>query len=757
MDSNESTDADEAIEGYADAALIYRELGWGSPFPLPKGAKCPPPKGATGREGKTPNSQQITAWRRKNPDGNTGLRLPDGVIGIDVDAYGDKTGGRTLLEAEKRWGPLPPTVVSSSRDDRVSGIRLYRIPEGIELPGDIKLMMDGGTLVGDIEIIQWFHRYVVAWPSIHPSGHRYRWLDSDWNPLPRPRQVDDLPELPKAWLEGLSAIPFKAPKTHTAGSAESSASGATSGQTSSSTRHSAEFDAAVAEALTEGAMSPIVLGRFTKAANDCGGPGRHDAIRDHVMALLRYGYSGEPGVRTALLSLRTIFTDAVADDRNGGENEAVSEFHRMVSGAGRLLADGVEQLNLDSNHEGAEHGRGECNRQVLRADHQRDDDTERPRLWPAPELEPSKPLEWLIKDFIPLAAVTLLVGDEGIGKSALWVWLIVFITTGKPCLKFGIPVRDPADVILVLTEDDWSTVVRPRLEVAEVDLNRVHVVAVERDGSGAPTFPDHMDVLTSTEITPALVVVDAWLDTVPPKLSVRDPQQARQALHPWKEYATTIGAAVLLLTHTNRVATPNARDKYGATAELRKKARMTLFAQADPEGDDCLIVGPEKSNITRATEASRFRITSASYTEPTEDSDGTVPLLEYVGPVGKSTRELIAEAFHGRGDADDDDSPENTEAMTWLEDYLSENGKTASKTVKDAAVQAGIGRRTVERAAQRMHVLTESAGFPRTTHWSLTGGTELDDYFEPITPSRPLSVVPDDADVASDSTQGAEG
>ncbi len=125
--------------------------------------------------------------------------------------------------------------------------------------------------------------------------------------------------------------------------------------------------------------------------------------------------------------------------------------------------------------------------------------------------------------------------------------------------------------------------------------------------------------------------------------------------------------------------------------------------------------------------------------------------------VVRVTRELIAEAFHGRDDADDDESPEITEAMAWLEDYLSENGKTASKTVKDAAVQAGIAKRTVERAAQRIYVLTESAGFPRTTRWSLTGGTELDDYFEPITPSRPLSVVPDDADVASDSTQGAEG
>ena len=39
-------------------------------------------------------------------------------------------------------------------------------------------------------------------------------------------------------------------------------------------------------------------------------------------------------------------------------------------------------------------------------------------------------------------------------------------------------------------------------------------------------------------------------------------------------------AAVLLLTHTNRVDSGNARDKYGATGELRKKARLTLFAPA---------------------------------------------------------------------------------------------------------------------------------------------------------------------------------
>ena len=83
--------------------------------------------------------------------------------------------------------------------------------------------------------------------------------------------------------------------------------------------------------------------------------------------------------------------------------------------------------------------------------------------------------------------------------------------------------------------------------------------------------------------------MDAWLDTVPAGLSVRDPQQARQALHPLKEVATITDAAVLLLCHTNRVTTANARDRYGATGELRKKARMTLYAQTDEDG--CLPVG----------------------------------------------------------------------------------------------------------------------------------------------------------------------
>ncbi len=349
---------------------------------------------------------------------------------------------------------------------------------------------------------------------------------------------------------------------------------------------------------------------------------------------------------------------------------------------------------------------------------------ELPQVWAAGSMKPSAALEWLARGQVPAAAVTLLVGDEGIGKSLFWVWLITYVTTGKPCAEYGIPSREPQHVFLALTEDDWATAVRPRLEVSGADFDHVHIVCVEPDGSGAPTFPNHLEVLYDAEVTPAMVIVDAWLDTVPAGLQVRDPQQARQALHPWTEFAATTRASVMLLTHTNRAPTANARDKYGITSELRKKARSTLFAQADPDNPDCVLIGPEKSNIAGQVEATRFRIVSVPHFPPSDDSDGTVPKLEYVEPVGKTSRDLIGEAFHGRDD--DTDSAEATEAEQWLEDYLTEHGQTLSKDVKAAGKADGIGERSLARAAKKLNGKNRldyvSVGFPRKTHWRLLGG-----------------------------------
>lgn len=345
-----------------------------------------------------------------------------------------------------------------------------------------------------------------------------------------------------------------------------------------------------------------------------------------------------------------------------------------------------------------------------------------PRLWAASSLKPATQPRWLAKGRLPRAAISLLVGDEGIGKSLLWVYIVAAVTTGKPLPDFGIPERDPGHVVLVVTEDDWTTTVLPRLQVAGADLSMISVICTEDDGSGAPVFPRDLYLIHEADPVPVLVVVDAWLDTVPAMLKVSDPQQARQALHPWKELATVTDAAVLLLCHTNRVSSPNARDRYGATAELRKKARMTLYAQTDDDGR--LIVGPEKMNTAAPIPASAFTITSVQKFTPTEDSDGTVPLLSYVGQSNMTAREHLADNY----DADHGTDPQDREeARRWLEGYLMENPGDQSKDVKAAAKLVGISERTLARARKDLGVIVDYVGQPPTSTWTLPANNFGDD------------------------------
>lgn len=318
------------LNGYADAYGYYHEAGWPGVLKLKRGTKTPPAAGYTGRKHERvyPSAEVMEDWARAEPDGNLALRLPPYIIGLDVDAYGDKTGGQTLKEAERRWGELPPTWISGSRldDDTISGIRLYRVPDGIYFNDEIEFKELG---VGGIDIIQHHHRYVVACPSIHPEKRVYGWRAPDGT-LSRSAAdfplLSDIPELPKRWLTGLAKNPSSAE---------------TNGETR---KKRAQFDGDVgeiiAECLTPGEPDFMVRARLADAIIECDGPSRHDHTCSNVLALLRMGKWGKPGVERALTALERAFVSAIAADRPGGEAEAQAEFVRYFGeGAAQLLSE----------------------------------------------------------------------------------------------------------------------------------------------------------------------------------------------------------------------------------------------------------------------------------------------------------------------------------------------------------------------------------------------------------------------------------
>ncbi|WIF20584.1 hypothetical protein SEA_JFLIX2_94 [Rhodococcus phage Jflix2] len=293
--------SDNEIRGYADAFEEYHMAGWKSVLWLPRGKKFPPPSGYTGYDATIPSYPDLMAWAEDHPDANLGLRFPAEIVGLDVDAYGEKTGASTIAEALKRYGHLPPTVRSTSRTDPVSGIRLYRKPADIPLHTQIKFP---GLTIGNVEVVQDHHRYCVSWPSIHPEGRIYTWRDERGNVVPVPR-IDDLPELPASWVEGLRK------ESH-----------------AEITAHRDPFESL--RQLPQGRMSDKVSEALERALGELEGePGsRHDVATTAVLRLLRLAEMGERGVQDALDRLRQKFVRLTAD-RNTTE-EANGEFDRMI-------------------------------------------------------------------------------------------------------------------------------------------------------------------------------------------------------------------------------------------------------------------------------------------------------------------------------------------------------------------------------------------------------------------------------------------
>lgn len=305
---------------YASTADTYWAAGWRGVLPLPAKAKKHPPKGYTGEAGQDPAYPEIWEWvNGRTADGNIALRLPAHIIGVDVDNYGDKDGAGTLALTETAHGPLPPTWRTTSRDDGVSGIRLYRVPEGLAWPGEVGPSVD---------IIQRTHRYIVVSPSIHPEGGTYRWINPEGVVSTTVPDVDDFPPLPDAWVEALTGGQLA---THTP-------------------RVAVKHAEAVGWIATQEHATSDMCARMEKAVDQHAQalPGSaHNSTRDAVLRVARLAEGGHHGAVLALGAIRAAFiADATNPNRallgthRRTEAEAVHEFGDLVtSGVGVVLGD----------------------------------------------------------------------------------------------------------------------------------------------------------------------------------------------------------------------------------------------------------------------------------------------------------------------------------------------------------------------------------------------------------------------------------
>lgn len=202
---------------YADEAWTYRRQGWDGVIPLGRKGrfmyrrrtgedvygtgKFPPPVGFTGHAGEMPSGADVQAWCDGIEAGdNLGLRLPKGTYGNDVDAHSGKPAEASLRDlAAKVGSPLPPTWSSTARGDgHPARTNVYRAE-----PSEGRVWIDHPG--PGLDALHHGHRYLLAWPSIHPDlGTQVRWYTPDGALSDRPPRPDELTQMPAAWIEALT-------------------------------------------------------------------------------------------------------------------------------------------------------------------------------------------------------------------------------------------------------------------------------------------------------------------------------------------------------------------------------------------------------------------------------------------------------------------------------------------------------------------------------------------------------------------------
>ncbi len=300
---------------FADSVVAYAQAGWPCILPVPAHDKHPPPVGFTGAEGRDTDALQLVEWAGTHAAHAISLRMPDGVIGIDVDQYvkkgTQKRGAETLASCVERWGPLPATWSSTARGgDQGPGesrIMLFRVPPRRYVTKLTGTAADG-TATADVEIIQRHHRYAVVWPSPHQdAGQPYRWYGPDGRPAEAPPKPEELAELPAAWVEGLAE-----------GASAAAAASADHASGQALLDHLLEDHRTECAEITSARL--VALDEMGKAD-----PGsRHDTMTGRVHQLVQLAAGGHTGFGGVALALRALWEQLTAGEDRG------EEFDRML-------------------------------------------------------------------------------------------------------------------------------------------------------------------------------------------------------------------------------------------------------------------------------------------------------------------------------------------------------------------------------------------------------------------------------------------
>ena len=313
----------------------------------------------------------------------------------------------------------------------------------------------------------------------------------------------------------------------------------------------------------------------------------------------------------------------------------------------------------------------------------------------------SRKTDWLWSGRIPFGAITIIESNPGSGKSTLTLDIAARVTRGRE-MPDGSPGLPPANVVVIASEDDLSGTILPRLDAAGADRSRVIVLDSSLPASADFQIPRDLHQLDQffRDQSAKLLIFDqvsAYLDT-----ASNSDVRVRRSLSPLAQFAAQHACAVVAIRHFRKSESGQAIHRGTGSIAFAAAARSVLAVVPDPGSDD------EHRQILVSTKSNLGPLApSLAYRTVTRDE---VVGIEWLGTSNCCAGDLHNEMRMHRS--------QRSHAMFAIYSFL-KDGPVRSTNVEKAAREAGVAKRTFDRAAHDLRLVRRKYGSGVGSFWTM--------------------------------------
>lgn len=333
----------------------------------------------------------------------------------------------------------------------------------------------------------------------------------------------------------------------------------------------------------------------------------------------------------------------------------------------------------------------------------------------------SERLSWLWPGRIPAGKLVVVDGDPGLGKTTLALDIAARISRGH-AMPDGTGGGEPAGIVIMSAEDGPGDTIRPRLEAAGANLEKILFLADCPDDQGGhpPVLPDDLPWIEKAieRVAAELVIIDPLMAHLGGDTNAHRDQDVRRVLRRMADLAETTSAAIVVIRHLNKATGGNALYRGGGSIGIIGAARSGLLVARDPDdqGEESRgrVLATTKCNLAKEAGSLKFHL------EEAEAKGITTSKIVWDGISQHAADALLAQA-------DGEEKSALQEAAEFLDGLLT-GGAVEASEVKRSAKSNGISERTLYKAKQSLDILSRREGF----------GRDMRSFWElPVSPKTP--------------------